>query len=152
MREIKFRAYSNQRKKMYSSAIPTLSGGIEWEYEHGTRGFDSLGENYILMQFTGLKDKNGKEIFEGDILSIEEPKIEGKQTRLGRYVVKFGEWSCECGDYYCSEHGIGWYVEGFQGYHRISGEDDIWKCLETLESNSGEVIGNVHEHSSLLDK
>jgi uncharacterized phage protein (TIGR01671 family) len=56
-REIKFRAWENDRKIMC--------------YGYETYISDAEKNNYPLMQFTGLKDKNGNEIFEGDILKSE---------------------------------------------------------------------------------
>lgn len=55
MREIKFRAWNNAEKKMYPEV-------------------EDIRERYeiYLMQYTGLKDKNGKEIYEGDIVRSYE--------------------------------------------------------------------------------
>ena len=59
MREIKFRAYSHRAKKMY-----------QWEDLTNEEIGDMLrNPQEEIMQYTGLKDKNGKEIYEGDILS-----------------------------------------------------------------------------------
>lgn len=68
MREIKFRAWDKEQKRMLVPAMPTLGGGMTWR----EGSYDSSSENYALMQFTGLKDKNGKEIYEGDILLIDD--------------------------------------------------------------------------------
>jgi len=67
MREIKFRAWDKDFKQMH----PVI--GIHWEGEfidYGTEGETGLLNDFILMQYTGIKDKNGREIYEGDIISV----------------------------------------------------------------------------------
>lgn len=74
MREIKFRAWDNWDKKMVyqndDHFVTNVLGNISYEfYEEGGGGIDWKDkENISLMQFTGLKDKNGKDIYEGDII------------------------------------------------------------------------------------
>jgi len=74
MREIKFRAWDKNEKIMLG--VMNIFELIETERPFKTTEFkenDEIG----IMQFTGLKDKNGKEIFEGDVLKQGEG---GKMT------------------------------------------------------------------------
>ena len=72
MREIKFRAWDKANGKMITSPLVLhLSGAIE--YPEG--GWDVHGHDdslsYHLMQYTGLKDRDGVEIVIGDILLLD---------------------------------------------------------------------------------
>jgi uncharacterized phage protein (TIGR01671 family) len=78
-----------------------------------------------LMQFTGLIDRNGKEIYEGDILSIDRNCI--WRDRDGRYNTSVG-----------FEHG----------QFTIRSGSSL-SCI--VDSFRPEIIGNVHEHPELLE-
>jgi len=82
MREIKFRAWDISKKsykypKLWDNTMPS-----NWE------------QHYILEQFTGFTDTNGKEIYEGDIVEFDEYEWGGKNNI---FIVSWdghnGEWS-----------------------------------------------------------
>jgi uncharacterized phage protein (TIGR01671 family) len=91
MREIKFRAWDKVMGKMKYLNDPhdtfTFFGGIA-EYYNLQNG--SGGDEYELMQYAGLKDKNGREIYEGDIVQLSDtnPVLFKVEVILGRFGYK----------------------------------------------------------------
>jgi uncharacterized phage protein (TIGR01671 family) len=65
-REIKFRAWSSNLKKL-SKPFTLKASVLNFTNDEGLGNIKSI-EDEIVQQFTGLKDKDGKEIYEGDIL------------------------------------------------------------------------------------
>lgn len=138
MREIKFRAWFVGWKKAPGCVEEPArmvydiqnGGGLGWQ-----DGFvDYLDEeDYIVEQYTGLKDKNGKKIYEGDIVKQLMYVLEGKKC-ITTWVVKWNN------DEFCYE------------LHRVSGALYGDSMLSTCESKDCEVIGNIHENPELLKK
>ncbi len=114
MREIKFRAWDGERKKMF---CPTK--------EDGNLGFFHIIANWDyskreIMQYIGLKDKNGVEIYEGDI-------IKGYKNFTVKYGLHYYEGGYESIGFYLSHNGS----PNIEDYH--------------FEWEDCEVIGNIYE-------
>ena len=69
MRELKFRLWSDSLQVMYS---PDNQIGGLWSIAEAPNGILKTKEGDILMQFIDYKDKNGKEIYKGDIARIKD--------------------------------------------------------------------------------
>lgn len=99
-------------------------------------------EDLELMQSTGLKDKNGKEIFEGDILEIQDIKM---IVKFGSY--KYLETSKNNGHILGVLHdGLGFYVECIN----VADPDNI-SPFEPETLKNSQIIGNVFENREFLE-
>ena len=120
-RELKFRAWNPSRNNMdLNPVVSDGSDGGETSYVHLNDAIACHDE--ILMQFTGLLDSNGKEIYEGDILSLSEDP--------NTYEVAFR--GCE--------------------YVLLNPDKSLWGRLAKLQEIplNPQVIGNIYENSELL--
>ena len=131
-REIKFRAWNVEQKQMAKVSSLHSSMNIHVSYKKGEEkkgyffggnwvGADWNKDNSILMQFTGLKDKNGVNIYEGDVLqSRDELMIISNLDKYLHY------------DYYSFIFAV-MYSESHSG-------------LNGQTRNEIEIIGNIHEN------
>ena len=127
MMQIKFRGYCEMCEKMYmlcDLSFRAYDGGLE-----ASCGKKHSYTEVILKQYTGLKDTNGKEIFQGDILRWRLSDADDWET----YQIKWGD------DYPAFEiyPNTDWEYNGLQFITSIEGE-----C---------EIIGNIYENPELLE-
>lgn len=81
MREIKFRAWDEENKQFFNIARYDFVDNTIYSHLFACEGY--LGEDLEIMQYTGLEDENGHEIYEGEIM------LDGHNEELG--VVEFEE-------------------------------------------------------------
>lgn len=134
MREIKFRAWDATRKVMLNPAMPIITGkGMYW-MTSGELCWDMLGvDEYALMQFTGLLDKNGVEIYEGDLCADKDSIVQivwSENHQWGCKIVKTK---------YILEKDL-----TFPLWQ--------WDRCEKNGNRELEVIGNIHKNPGLLEK
>ena len=99
MRDIKFRAWDKENKHMTYN-IQEMYDGYCDDTDNGLYGYMSCftsflyDENFIVMQYTGIKDKNGKEIYEGDVVEYKTIyEWDKKPTKRAKIVFENGMFS-----------------------------------------------------------
>ena len=122
MREIKFRAGDKDEGKMF---VPWMGDAND----DMNREIADIAKKYPLMQFTGLKDKNGKEIYEGDLFPCHYAKDGCKEQPME----------------------VVYHKDRFTFRRRgICQQPAVTQSVNDHEGWRGEVIGNIYENPELL--
>lgn len=152
MREIKFRAWFEVHKRMvynlgfnensFKNFDDTADLTCVWDKDLTDEdGKYEATFNFKIMQFTGLYDKNGKEIYEGDILgykkSSQKKWVSGESERV---LVSWHEKESR----FISEFYTVYGGEGYCGYI-------IPQQIRNLIENNWVVIGNIYENQELIN-
>ncbi len=125
MREIKFRIWDG-KQFLTNSLINDRAidfGGVDGNDIGLELKSNGLGKNYVFQQFTGLKDKTGRDIYDGDIVKFLNGLL---------YEIKHGQWK----HVDCPWPLYGWFAEKDGWQWGLSGESEI--------------IGNIFENPELL--
>tara|TARA_R110002167_G_scaffold98927_8_gene259846 strand:- start:4265 stop:4654 length:390 start_codon:yes stop_codon:yes gene_type:complete len=126
MREIKFRAWwsskEHKNKKGREPCMLFVGDDLGTKSPFDCCRYADEGQHVTLMQYTGLKDSNGVEIYEGDILATE-----GEY----RFVVKFG------GGSFCIQNITKWVSP--------------WVPMRGIAMDRYSVVGNIYENPELVE-
>lgn len=132
MREIKFRAWLKKENKMVE--VKSLHLGtqkIMYGYSNNSQSYGNRTtplQDCILMQYTGLKDKNDKYIYEGDIVKS------GNLTGIAEFNT---ENMGSCGCCWSEFFGVGFVI-------RVEGRKE--EFFGAMEIDRCEVVGNIYEN------
>jgi uncharacterized phage protein (TIGR01671 family) len=122
MREIKFRVWDKEKNNWYHPSPFTLKQAMSYTWVH-----ENPFADLVFMQYTGLKDKNGKEIYEGDIL----------ETKKGIY--HEAHWGSKCG-----------FAVATKNKWAPTKSKFVYKSM-LWGAENGVVIGNAYENPGLLN-
>ena len=129
-REIKFRFWNKKFKQWIDGEFPLIDGV-----------FDFSTDIYEVTQFTGLKDKNGKEIYEGDIVEVQNLPCQIQKMRV-ICSVEF-EWAAWV--------AIVRKVVVWDGYTKGVEAPDMFFFSSMIDTREFRVIGNIYENPELVE-
>lgn len=133
-REIKYKIWDRIEKRWYAYEENIYSLAPEIAEINSEYGNDK--SRFVWLQFTGLHDKNGKDVYEGDLFEF----VSKKDTSI-----------IMLGEVYFKE---GCFTMGY-GYKNPSGEQRKGYFLSSPMENDGaewvEVVGNIYENSDLIN-
>ncbi len=130
MRVIKFRQFDNRLREFLFFSVVNCE--INITNDNDIESFDADRVNSPAEQFTGLTDKNGDDIYEGDIV--------------------VGDWTCRDrqikGDKFIVDSNDGCFFPFFEPLGDSSG----WLFETSIDAKDFEVIGNTHQNPSLAQE
>jgi len=129
MREIKVRAWDIKNNIWHEN----FGGIFPWGTREGERNVIHIGImplHFVFEQYTGIKDANGKEIYEGDILSNNETQLD--EHGFPQKMLRVVKWNKD-----------GWWSP----FNEIVDFDGVtWAPNEKFE-----IVGNMHENPELME-
>lgn len=128
----KFRAYFNRYKRMIYSIGVVNENTILVDF-NGDGNLETifLTNDISLMQFTGLKDKNGNEIYEGDVCRWTDPELFDGEIISDVFIARY------------NDEYLKWIGENNNSH------DDLYDFTDDRQL---ELIGNIYENPKLLDE
>lgn len=151
MREIKFRIWSKHQNKFISNATKYqrlaigCGGGV---YNGKYDSVDITEDHMYIQQYTGLLDKNGKEIYEGDIVKFHEPtELCEDYFMSSLYLFDFYEGSFTNPLVYCSINGSK-FVKREPMLPLVTGRAKL-DGNSFFDFKTAEIVGNIFENNVL---
>src|SRR5690625_395079 len=143
MREIKFRAWDKTNKKMHYG-VGILGSAIYIDF-NGQKEYEEVN-GHELMQYTGAKDKNGREIYEGDVVKRKYEVWGANPFGNASSVLEKAGTYIGVVNYRPS---VGFIMNSCRHY---DANDNFIETLSGIKiySKHSKVIGNIYEHPELL--